>query len=124
MEDFFLVSIGAVLGVNTRFIIYKKLEKIKLRKDFIILIINTFSCFCLGLFISILPHISYINSTYKLGLFFSIGYLGSLSTFSTFIYDLFNLSIKFNFFEALKLFIISLALGIGFFVFGFFLGNL
>ena len=123
MENFFWVSMGAVLGANTRFIIYKKLEKIKLRKDFIILLINTFSCFCLGLVISILPEISDINSSYKLALFCSIGYLGSLSTFSTFIYDLFDLSIQFKFFQAFNLFIISLTLGIGFFVLGFLLGN-
>tara|TARA_Y100001968_G_scaffold16576_1_gene13176 strand:- start:1244 stop:1618 length:375 start_codon:yes stop_codon:yes gene_type:complete len=123
MEDFFWVSIGAVLGANTRFIIYKKLEKIKLRKDFIILVINTFSCFCLGLVVSILPKISDMNYSYKLGLFCSIGYLGSLSTFSTFVYDLFDLAIQFKFFKVFKLFIISMTLGIGCFVFGLLLGN-
>ena len=123
LKDFILIAFGAVLGANIRFIIYQKLEKINLNKHYIILIINTFSSFLLGLFLSILSNIGSLTYSYQLGLFFSIGVLGSLSTFSTFIYDLYDLCIKLKFYRALKIFVISLTLGIFSFSVGYLLGR-
>ncbi len=117
--DVILVASGAVLGANARFLIYTKLEQINVNKNYIIMLINTFSSFCLGLFLSFLSQNSTVIYSDQLGLFFSIGILGSLSTFSTFIYDLFNLFVKFKFYKALKLFILSLTAGIFSFAFGF-----
>ncbi len=122
LQDVILISTGAVFGANIRFIIYKRIEKIDLNKDFIILIINTIASFLIGFFMSILSHGSFMNHTYQLGLFFSIGFLGSLSTFSTFIYDLYDLFRQLRFYRALILLIISLALGIAFCAIGFVLG--
>ena len=122
LYDFLLISLGAVLGANTRFIIYKKLGKLFLSKNYIILLINIFASFLLGLFFSVLSQISSLTYSYQLGLFFSIGLLGSLSTFSSFIYDLYDLFIQLKFSRALKLFITSLTLGILSFTFGFLLG--
>ena len=122
-QHILLVSIGAVFGVNARFIIYQKLKKININGYFIILAINTFSCFLLGLFISILPNIRSLAFSSQLVLFLSIGFLGSLSTFSAFIYDLFDLSIKFKFFRAVKLFTFSFSLGIIALALGSLLGN-
>ena len=106
-----------------RFAIYHELQKRKVSKDFILLLVNTSSCFCLGLFLSILSQISSLNFSYKLGLFFSIGFLGSLSTFSTLIYDLFELFVGLKFYKALGIFMISLNLGIIFFAIGFLFGG-
>ena len=117
-----LVSIGAVFGVNARFIIYQKLKE-NINRYFIILAINTFSCFLLGLFISVLPKIKSLTFSSQLALFFLIGFLGSLSTFSTFVYDLFDLCAKFKVFKALKLFSFSFSLGIFALAFGSSLGN-
>ena len=78
----------------------------------IILLINIFSSFLLGLFVSILPKIIYLNLSSQFVLFFVIGFLGSLSTFSTFVYDLFDSALKFNFPRALKSFALSISLGI------------
>ena len=122
LQNFLLVSFGAVFGANIRYIIYKKLEKINLSKNYIILLINTSSSFFLGLFLTILSKNSSLSYSYQLGLFFSIGLLGSLSTFSTFICDLYELFIHLKFYKALKLFIISITLGIISFAIGFFLG--
>ena len=122
-QDVLLVSIGAVFGVSARFIIYKKLKEININVYFIILAINTFSCFILGLFISILPKIKSLTFSSQLALFFLIGFLGSLSTFSTFVYDLFDLCAKFKFFKALKLFSFSFSLGIFALALGSSLGN-
>ena len=122
MQDILLITIGSILGANTRFIIYKQLEKKKLNKNYIILVINIFSSFLLGLFLSVLSRNSSLIYSYQLVLFFSIGLLGSLRTFSTFIYDVYDLFKKFKFYRAFKLLIISLTLGILFFSIGFLLG--
>ena len=121
--DVLFIAFGAALGANTRFLIYQKLEKINLSNNHIILVINTFSSFLLGLFLSFSSQIDSFTYSYQSGLFFSIGFLGSLSTFSTFVYDLFDLVLKFKFFRALKLFALSCSLGIIALGFGFFLGN-
>ena len=122
LNDIILISFGAVFGANTRFIIFKKLEKINLSKNYIILSINSLSCFFFGLLTSILSKVSSLSYSYQLALFFSIGLIGSFSTFSTFIYDLYELFIHLKFYRAFKLFIISITFGILAFAFGFFLG--
>ena len=122
-QHILLVSIGAVFGVNARLIIYQKLKQININRYFIILAINTFSCFLLGLFISILPKIKSLTFSSQLELFFLIGFLGSLSTFSTFVYDLFDSFIKLKFFRALKLFALSFSLGIIAVALGALVGN-
>ena len=122
LYDFLLISLGAVLGANTRFIIYKRIERINIDKNFIILLINSFSSFSLGLFSAILSENSYLSYSYQLGLFFSIGLLGSLSSFSSFIYDLYQLLIRLKYLRAMQLFITSLIAGILFFTVGFLLG--
>ena len=123
LQDILLVSFGVLLGVNSRYLIYKILEKTKLRNDLIILIINSFSSFLLGFFLSNITRISSLHFSYQLVLFCSIGFLGGLSTFSTFIYDLFNLFMQYKFSSAIKLFFISLGFGIISIAFGFLLGN-
>ena len=123
MSEILFVSIGAILGANIRFKIHNKLVKLNLRKGFLILIINTFASFCLGLFLSLVEHFRAFSYYYQLILFFSIGFFGSLSTFSSFVYDLFDLCLHFKYFTALKLFFISVSIGIIAFAFGLFLGN-
>ena len=123
MSDILFVSIGAILGANSRFRIHNKLAKLNLNKYFFNLIINTFASFCLGLFLSLVEQFGAFTYYYQLVLFFSIGFSGSLSTFSSFVYDLFYLCLQLKFFRALKLFFISVSVGIIAFAFGFFLGN-
>ena len=119
-QDVILISFGAALGANTRFLIYKKLDQLNLSKNKIILLINISSSFLLGLFLSILSQVGSISYSYQLVLFFSIGLLGSLSTFSTFIYDLYELFVEFKFHLAFKYIIFSLISGILAFAVGFF----
>ncbi len=120
-QNFLLVASGAVFGANIRFIIYQRLEKINLKKNDIILTINTFSSFFLGLFLAILSNSNYLIDPYQLGLFFSIGLLGSLSTFSTFVFDLYEFFLQLKFYKGFQLFIISMILGILAFAIGFWL---
>ena len=120
LQDSIFVAFGAVIGVNLRFTIYQKLERINLNKDYIVLLINILSSFFLGLCVSILTKISSFNYSYQLGLFFSIGLLGSFSTFSSFIYDLYQLLVKLKLYKAFELFTIGISSGIIFFALGFF----
>ena len=123
MSEILFLSIGAILGANSRFIIHNKLAKLNLNKYSLILIINTFASFSLGLFLSIIENLGSISYSYQLILFFSIGFLGSLSTFSSFVYDLFDLCLQLKFARALKLFLLSLSFGIIAFTFGLLLGK-
>ncbi|WP_413678733.1 CrcB family protein [Prochlorococcus sp. MIT 0916] len=122
-QDILLVSFGAILGANIRFFIYKQFEKLNFSKSLSISIINSFSSFLLGFFISFQTRISSYNFSYQLLLLISIGLLGSLSTFSAFVDELFNLFMQYKFYRALKLFCISLISGIIALGFGLFLGN-
>ena len=123
LQDIILISIGAVFGVNFRFLICHKLKEININGKVSIFLINTFSCFFLGFCISILSKIESLNVSSQLALFFVIGFIGSLSTFSTFIYDLFELFKEYKFLKALGLFIISFSLGTTALVLGSLLGN-
>ena len=118
-KDVILITFGAAIGANTRFLIYKKFYRLKLSKNYITLLINTVSSFFLGLLI---PRVASIPCSYHLLLFFSIGLLGSLSTFSAFIYELFDLFIQLKFYRLFKLLIISLVSGLLAFAAGCLLG--
>ena len=120
-KDIILISFGAVLGANTRFLIYKRLDQLNLSKNRIILLINILASFSLGLFLSLVAKIDAQIYSDQLKLLFSIGLLGSLSTFSSFICNLYDLFIKLKFKIAFKLFIISLTSGVLAFAVGFLL---
>ena len=122
-SDILFVSFGAILGANTRFLINTKIEKLNRRKNIANLIINTNASFFLGLFLSFMEKFNSFIYSYQLVLFFSIGFLGSLSTFSSFVYDLFDYCLQLKFSRALKLLMLSSSLGIISFAIGFLLGN-
>ena len=124
MAEILFISFGAILGANTRFRISNKPESINLSKDLYALLINTFASFSLGFFLSIIEKFSSFTYSSQIFLFFSIGFLGSLSTFSSFVYDLFDLCLQLKFLRAINLLIISLSLGVLSYVFGFLLGNI
>ena len=108
MNEVLVISLGAILGANTRFKISNDLEKLNLSKDLIILIINTFSSFFLGLFLSLIKYFASFVYSYQLVLFFVIGFLGCFSTFSSFVYDLFDLCLQLKFSRALNIFSVSM----------------
>ena len=121
MHEILFVSLGAILGANARFLILGNLKNLNLKKDYHVLIINTLASFCLGLLLSVIDKFGSFVYSYQLVLFFSVGFLGSFSTFSSFIYDIFDLCVELKFYRGLKLFLISYFLGISAFAFGFFL---
>ena len=124
IKSLLFISLGAILGSNIRFLIYERLGNIFfLRKELRILIINNFASFLLGLSYSISINQAYINYSKNISLLFSIGFLGSLSTFSTFVDDLFDLSFQCNFFKSFKLLIFTISLGLFSLWLGLLIGN-
>mgnify|MGYP001332802950 FL=1 len=89
---FSIISIGSILGANLRYLILTRLGSIKLNQRKRLLLINSTASIILGLSLSLN---NYNNILFReFIILFLIGFAGSLSTFSTFINDLFKLSIK------------------------------
>ncbi len=117
-----LISFGAVLGANLRFLIITKISSLGENKAIKVLLANLISSFILGLSI---PIMSSNNLSYNQNLtfLFLIGFIGSLSTFSTFINDLYELTIKKNFKNSTILIFLSIFLGLIFLYMGYLLSS-
>tara|TARA_B100000242_G_C42666946_1_gene312846 strand:+ start:46 stop:432 length:387 start_codon:yes stop_codon:yes gene_type:complete len=117
-----LISFGAVLGANLRFLIVTKISLFGENKAIKVLLANLISSFILGLSI---PIMSSNNLSYNQNLtfLFLIGFIGSLSTFSTFINDLYELTIKKNFKNSTILIFLSIFLGLIFLYMGYLLSS-
>jgi len=89
---FSIISIGSLLGANLRYILITRFCSIKLRKSRRILLVNLIASLILGASLSL--NNSDLKIYRELVILFLIGFAGSLSTFSSFINDLFKLSIK------------------------------
>ena len=119
-----LVAIGSVCGACLRLQILNYLESIFARNYINIAIVNFLATFLLG---ASLPFFFQVNITnysysYSLWLIFSIGFLGALSTFSSFIIELVLKIKEKQWIELLFIIILSLVGAIIFASFGFNLG--
>ncbi len=90
---FSTISVGSLLGANLRYILINRFCSIKLSQSIRLLLVNLISSVILGVSLS-LNNNSYLKIDRELIILFLIGFSGSLSTFSSFINDLFKLSIK------------------------------
>ncbi len=123
IKSLLLVSFGGILGSNIRFFIFQSLDEFCINKQLKTILINNLASFLLGFFSAILINNHSLDYSYQFGLFIVIGVLGSLSTFSTYIYDLFELSCEFKFSKVIKMLIFSIILGLLSLSIGFFFGN-
>ena len=91
-RSFFLLSIGAILGSWTRMYCTNMFGLILSAKYWATFVVNITASFFLGLLIALQSHsnLHFLNSSSPLYIFICVGFLGSLSTFSTFISDLLN----------------------------------
>ena len=85
MRDALLVAIGAVPGAWLRFRVVNHLEAMMPRKHWGTFTVNVIACFALGLIAALANH---CGPDQRLGLLLGTGFLGSLSTFSTFSVEL------------------------------------
>lgn len=108
-------SFGALFGANSRHFIFKNLSRFNVKKENRILIINLSAAFLIGL-----------SSQRKEAFlfYFLMGFVGSFSTFSTFIYDLFEFSIKRKIKRLTSLFFFNILFGLFLTYLGYLLANL
>ncbi len=102
-----MVMVGGALGAALRYTLSSQINNQMLFiKNPGVLLANGLGCLCLGLFQSS----PYVNQPIKH--FISIGFLGALTTFSTFIAEFFSINSKDNLTFAILFIILHIALGI------------
>ncbi len=125
IRPFFLVAIGAITGSWIRMYAIDFFESSLPFKHWGTMTVNIFSSFLLGLFLAWLPN-SELNSLPKVSslfMFISVGFLGSLSTFSTFVSDLLSTLLVNNWRQFFSLAVLSLVGGLLAVWAGFILGD-
>ena len=113
----FLIALGAIIGANIRYFFLRKLEILKY-SEYRLLTINLFSSFILGLLFPFFIKTN-LKIEEELIFLFLFSFIGSLSSFSTFISDFYKLILNNNFRRSTLLIIFSIVLGILFFSFGY-----
>tara|TARA_Y100000589_G_scaffold165907_1_gene157891 strand:- start:191 stop:574 length:384 start_codon:yes stop_codon:yes gene_type:complete len=118
---FSIISIGSIVGANLRYLILTRYGSIKLNNRSRLLLINSIASIILGISLSLE---NYNNILYReFIILFLIGFAGSLSTFSTFMHDLFKLSIKRKYKDITIIIFSSVFLGLISILIGLFVGN-
>ncbi len=106
-----LVSSGAILGTWIRFNLVAYAQAIFGKAYWGNFIVNILASFFLGLFVSIKSSY-FLHGIYNsLILFLGAGFLGSMSTFSSFILDILQSSYKGQYQEAIEILLYSLFFG-------------
>ena len=109
---------GSTLGLIVRMVIKYISGREKIFTSNTILIVNVLASLFLGIFVS-------LNITNKnLILFFYVGFLGCLSTFSSFIYQLFQLIQERKYFKLLLYYTEVFVLTFSFFCLGYFITSI
>ena len=113
----FLIALGAIIGANIRYFFLRKLEILKY-SEYRLLTINLFSSLILGLLFPFFIKTN-LKIEEELIFLFLFSFIGSLSSFSTFISDFYMLILNNNFKRSTLLIFFSIVLGILFFNFGY-----
>ena len=115
LDGIIYILIGSTFGLIVRMFIKYISGREKVFSSNNILIVNVLASLFLGIFVG-------LNITNKnLILFFFVGFLGCLSTFSSFIYQLFNLIQKRKYLQLLLYYFEVLLLSFLFFSLGYFI---
>ena len=108
---FSIILVGSLLGANLRHFFITRFSSIKLSISRKLLFVNLFSSVILGISLSLNTY-SDLKIHKELIDLFLIGFAGSFSTFSSFINDLFNLSIKSKYKDITLIIFLSIFLGL------------
>ena len=117
----FLIALGAIIGANIRYFFLRKLEILKY-SEYRLLTINLFSSFILGLLFPFFIKTN-LKIEEELIFLFLFSFIGSLSSFSTFISDFYMLILNNNFKRSTLLILLSIVLGILCFNFGYLINS-
>ena len=85
LADGVLVATGAVPGAWLRFVLVNHLQPLLPRKHWATAVVNLVACLALGLLLSLGDG---CRDLHRLELLLAVGFLGSFSTFSTFVVEL------------------------------------
>tara|TARA_B100000131_G_C17909245_1_gene529661 strand:+ start:303 stop:692 length:390 start_codon:yes stop_codon:yes gene_type:complete len=88
-QTFLLLSIGSILGANIRMEIMDRFKNKYFIKGSDIMFINLIASFILGFVVGLYEKNFYLINNNNFILFFNIGFLGSFSTFSSFLFQIF-----------------------------------
>ena len=122
-SSFLFVAIGSACGAVLRMYITRNLYSFTNSRFSGILVVNLIATFFLGLFFGMQNKFDYMNSPQPLFLILCVGFLGSLSTFSSLVLELFSYSAEENWMRVLYAISTSLILGIIFAALGYHLVN-
>jgi CrcB protein len=93
MDKFLVISAGAVLGANARYWIADwAAQRFGANFPYGTLIINFLGSFLIGLFLTLVTERLMIDARWRL--LISVGFLGAFTTFSSYMYESFNLLSK------------------------------
>jgi len=118
MQNFLLISFGAILGANLRYWVGAWAGQ-KFGSGFPLgtLLINVIGSFLIGLFMTLATEKLLLDPRWRL--FFAVGFLGAFTTFSTFTYESITLLMSgewinglLNLFGSLLLGIVAVGLGV------------
>ncbi len=119
----FFVSLGAVPGALLRMKLADKFFK-KTNSNYIsIILVNSLATFLLGLFLGIHNKIDNLTPNNSLYLFICVGFLGSFSTFSSFILEAYYSFEKQQWLEFFVILIVSILVAFLLASVGYHLGN-
>jgi CrcB protein len=118
LDSVIYILAGSTLGLIVRIFIKYISGREKIFTSNTILIVNVLASLFLGILVS-------LNITNKnLILFFYVGFLGCLSTFSSFIYQLFQLIQERKYFKLLLYYTEVIVLSFSFFCLGYFITSI
>ena len=111
-RSFLFVAMGAAPGAVLRIYISKKFYFYTNSQFSGILVVNLIATFLLGLCLGLQNQFNHLTDNQPLFLILCVGFLGSLSTFSSLILELFSYSLKRKWVDLLNSLLLSLILGI------------
>ena len=119
-----LIISGAIPGALLRMQVSKKLSLYTQSKLLGLVILNTVATFFLGFFLAIQSKLDLTASNQGLYLVLCVGFLGSFSTFSSFIFELYSFSLKHSLIDFFCMVLFSIFLGLFSVFLGQYFGNL
>ena len=123
MEKFLIISAGAVLGANARYLISDwAARKLGVGFPYGTFIINLTGSLLIGLFLTLATERFVVDP--RLRLFITIGFLGAYTTFSTYAYESFSLIYQGQWLAGMLNLMGSVLLGVAAVGAGIFLGKL
>ncbi len=118
-EKLILVCIGGALGSVVRLYLFQELETFLPIRYWRTCVINTAASFGLGFLVSIHQQMLLLTEDSSIFMLIGVGFLGSMSTFSSFILEIFEYLLKSSWVKAILLTAFSISLGLSAAAIGF-----